>query len=86
MASMSEPTPSPRHHFVQAPIRPLDEDGVQVARAGTALWLVATLLLWLRLDALRAAGQGWWLWVGVCGMVLGLVGIVWCTRRRAARP
>lgn len=82
---MSTP-PAPRqHHFVQAPIRPLDEDGVTVARVGTLLWLVATVVVWLRLDQLRADGQGWWLWVCVSGVALGLVGIWWCTRRRKRR-
>ncbi|MEL4503778.1 DUF2530 domain-containing protein [Luteococcus sp. H138] len=82
---MTEPRGNEHHHFVQAPIRPLDEDGVTVAKIGTALWLVATLALWLRLDVLASNGQQWWLWVGVSGVLLGLVGIWWCSRRRRRR-
>ncbi|MGO4958473.1 DUF2530 domain-containing protein [Luteococcus sp. Sow4_B9] len=82
---MSAPDGQREHHFVQAPIRPLDEDGVQVARIGTALWVLATVVLALRLDQLRERGQDWWLWVGVSGVALGLVGIWWCSRRRARR-
>lgn len=74
-----------KHHLVQAEVRPLDEDGVQVARVGTLLFALMTLVMWLRLDQLRADGEDWWLWTGVAGMVLGLVGLLWCTRRRARR-
>ena len=76
---------SEHHHLVQAPIRPLDEDGVQVARVGTGIFAVITLLMWLRLDELRADGEQWWLWTGVAGMALGLVGQWWCLRRRSRR-
>lgn len=82
---MTEPHGNSHHHFVQAPIRPLDEDGVQVARLGTMLFALATLALWLRIDVLRERGQEWWLWVGVSGALLGLVGIWWCSRRRRRR-
>lgn len=78
-----------QHHFVQAPIRPLDEDGLSAALVGTAGFAVATLVLWLRRGHLAAAGHGWWPWTGVAGLVLGLALCAWCTwrqRRRRVAP
>ena len=72
------------HHFVQAPIRPLDEDGVTATIVGTIGFAVATVVLVVLRSRLDAAGHRWWVWVGVVGTALGVVGYAYC-RRRAAR-
>ena len=72
------------HHFLQAPIRPLDENGITATVIGTALFAVATLVLLILRSRLDASGRGWWIWVGACGVLLGLIGYAYC-RRRAAR-
>ena len=81
-------TPPPaqpeHHHFVQAPIRPLDENGITATIIGTALFAAATVVLLVLRTRLDAAGRGWWIWVGVAGVLLGVVGYAYC-RRRAAR-
>lgn len=77
--------PEHHHHFVQAPIRPLDEDAVTAMKVGTALFAVLTVVMWLRLDELRAHGTDWWLWTAVSGTVLGVLGLVYCLRRRRIR-
>lgn len=79
------PAAQPEHHrFVQAPIRPLDENGITATLVGTALFTVATVVLLVLRPTLDAEGRGWWLWVGISGVVLGLVGYAYC-RRRASR-
>jgi len=83
---MSQPGPLPEHHhFVQAPIAPLDEDGVNATIAGTAGFAVATLICLLNRDWLAAHGHTWWTHMCVTGTVLGLLGIAYCLRRRRVR-
>lgn len=66
-------------------VRPLDTDGVTACVVGTVLWTLATVVLYVRRDALIADGDQWWLWVSVTGIVLGLLGGLYCLRRRAKR-
>lgn len=61
---------------------PLDLDAVRTVRVGTALWLVAFLVLLPFTDGLSDSDRGWWLWTCVAGMTLGLIGIAFTTRRR----
>lgn len=80
---MTEHTPAEQHGpFVQAPVAPIDNDGIQVARLGTVVWIIATVVLWLNRSALDAAGNGWWIWVGVAGIALGVAMLIWATHRR----
>ncbi len=87
MNGMPDETPQAphpeHHHFVQAPIRPLDEDGITATITGTVLFAVATLVMLALRSQLDAAGHGWWLWVGVTGVVVGGIGYAYCTRRAA---
>ena len=73
------------HTFVQAEVPPLDEDGVTAAKVGTILFAVAGLVCWWQLPRLEAAGDAWWLWVCVAGVVLGALGWAWNARRRRRR-
>lgn len=82
---MEQSSAPQRHHLVQAPIKPVDEDGVVVALVGTGGFVLATLVLWLRLGSLRAAGHGWYLAVAATGIVLGLLGVAWTRRRQGRR-
>lgn len=64
---------------------PVDADGVSAVVLGTLLWTVAGLVLWFGFGAeLRAQGNEWWLWVSVVGTGLGLLGLPYVLRRRAA--
>ena len=62
---------------------PLETDDVRIVAIGTALWGVA--LLGLGLAALLGPQvHGWWLVMCLCGVLLGLVGVRYCQRRRSA--
>ncbi len=63
---------------------PLETDDVRTVAVGTGLWALAlVVLVVLRLaDVTRV--EGWWIAMCACGLVLGLVGVRYCQRRRAA--
>jgi hypothetical protein len=63
---------------------PLDVDGVGAITYGTIAWVVALIVCLVARDPLAAAGRTWWIWVCVAGAVLGLPGLWYVRRRRAA--
>jgi hypothetical protein len=63
---------------------PLEVNGVTAVTLGTGLWSVATIVMVLMRDQLEATGRGNWIAIGVCGIILGLLGMRY-TKRRAAR-
>lgn len=66
-------------------MQPLDADGVGAVAAGTVAWLVGYVVLFLFFrDELTAHGTQWWLTVCLVGAGLGLLGLAYTTRRRAA--
>lgn len=71
--------------YVVADVEPLDLDGVRTVEVGTALWLVAFIGLLPFYGTLERTGHTWWLWSCLAGVGLGLFGIEYCRRRRAAR-
>jgi hypothetical protein len=65
-------------------LTPLEVNGITAVTLGTGIWSVATLIMVLMRDQLEASGRGDWIAIGVCGIILGLLGMRY-TRRRAAR-
>ena len=63
---------------------PLEVNGITAVTIGTGIWSVATLVMVLLRDQLEASGRGNWIAIGVCGIILGLLGMRY-TKRRAAR-
>ncbi len=63
---------------------PLETDDVRIVVIGTVGWAIALVVL----AVLRLAGvgavQGWWLLMCIAGIALGLFGVRYCQRRRAA--
>ena len=65
-------------------LTPLEVNGITAVTIGTGIWSVATLIMVLMRDQLEASGRSNWISIGVCGIILGLLGMRY-TRRRAAR-
>ncbi|HSN11037.1 MAG TPA: DUF2530 domain-containing protein [Propionibacteriaceae bacterium] len=74
-----------RHALVQAPVDPVDEDGIVASYVGTAVSAVASLILWWRLDWLTARGQEWWLWVAATATGAGVLFSVYARDRKRRR-
>ena len=79
---MPDPTPAESADRTVA-VEPLEVDGVRTAAIGTGAWLVALVVMLLLRDRLAEDGNGWWISVGVAGLVLGMIGIAFLLRRRA---
>lgn len=62
---------------------PLETDDVTIVAAGAALWAVALVVL-LVLKSLGTDIHDWWLVMCGYGALLGLLGVRFCRRRRAA--
>lgn len=77
----------PRYPRRPAP-EPLDTNATPVVLIGTALWVVAGLLLLSRYHRFVHAGHGWLLWTCLAGFVVGaaLYGYEHHRRRRRAVP
>jgi hypothetical protein len=71
--------------FFVADVEPLDVDGVRTVEVGSALWLIGFIGLLPFYGRLQDAGHVWWLWTCLAGFGLGLCGLEFCRRRRAAR-
>ena len=63
---------------------PIESDEVRIVTVGTVLWAVALVVSLLLHDRLADAGNGDWTWIFLAGTFLGLLGIRYVRRRRAA--
>ncbi|MGD9956264.1 MAG: DUF2530 domain-containing protein, partial [Candidatus Nanopelagicales bacterium] len=65
-------------------VAPLDVDGVGAVAVGTVLWTIALVACLVFRTQLADAGNAWWTWVCIAGVLLGLAGLVFVRRRRDA--
>ena len=72
--------PAPR----RADPDPFETDDVKIITVGTALWGVALLMSLVLRDRLVDGGNEGWTWILLAGAFLGLIGIRYVRRRRAA--
>jgi hypothetical protein len=75
----SDPTPP-----IAAELKPLPVDGVQAVVVGIGLWLIGLVTLLALHSKLAERGATWWIWVMGAGAALGLPGLWFVLRRRAA--
>ncbi len=71
--------------YVIADVEPLDVDGVRTVEIGTGLFFLGFLALLPFYGRLSDDGHTWWLWTCLAGVGLGLLGLEYCRRHRAAR-
>ena len=62
----------------------METDDVAVITVGTVRWAGALVVLLLLRDSLADEGHDDWVWVAAAGFGLGLIGIRYVRRRRAA--
>jgi uncharacterized protein DUF2530 len=78
--------PAEHHHFlVQAPVPPLDVDGLAVVTIGTVIFALTSVVMAIGYDWLAVHGDSSWLQVSVAGFLLGLIGLAYCWKRRRRR-
>jgi hypothetical protein len=71
--------------YIVAPVEPMDLDGVRTVEIGTLAWFIGFIALLPFYNSLAEDGRTWWLWTCLTGFGLGLFGIEYCRRRKAAR-
>jgi ABC-type nickel/cobalt efflux system permease component RcnA len=49
------------------------------------MWAVAFVVLLVLHHRMAARGEGWWLWVGLSGFIIGLWGLTMLTLRRRSQ-
>ena len=77
-------TPAAPAAAVDDALRPLDVDGVGAVLYGTIAWTVGLVICLLLRDRLAADGHAWWTWVCLAAALMGLPGLWFVRRRRAA--
>ncbi len=60
---------------------PLDVDGVKTTKIGTAAFAIALILCLVFNQKLAEHGTSWWIWTCVAGIVLGLLTVIYTSRR-----
>ncbi|WP_282202246.1 DUF2530 domain-containing protein [Kitasatospora fiedleri] len=63
---------------------PLEGNDVAIVGTGTALWFAGFVVLVPFQARLSDHGHGTWPWICLSGGLLGLIGLKYCTARRAA--
>ena len=69
----------------QAPVAPVDEDGIVATIVGLGIFTVGGIVLALRYDWLVGRHLEWWLWVAVTGVAIGLTSLLFLRWRKGRR-
>lgn len=71
MNTQSDDVTPRRHHLVQAPVPPLDEDGALALGVGTIAFAVAAVVV-----------RGWWQHMTLAGAGMGVLALAYVLQRR----
>lgn len=63
-------------------LQPMETNDVLIVTVGTALFAVAFIVLLALRTSLERSGHGRWPWIALSGVILGLIGLVYCVRRQ----
>jgi hypothetical protein len=72
------PAPTPR----RSDPPPFQTNEYAPVITATMLWAIAFVVLLVLHHRMAARGEGWWLWVGLSGFIIGLWGLTMLTLRR----
>jgi hypothetical protein len=64
---------------------PLQTNEYAPVISAVVLWAIAFVVLLVLHHRMAARGEGWWLWVGLSGFVIGLWGLTMLTLRRRSQ-
>jgi hypothetical protein len=67
---------------LRPPPEPVQVDAARIVGAGTALWIIAFVVLLPFWSRLSSAGNLFWLWTCLCGAALGVLGLLVIRRHR----
>lgn len=79
---VARPSPTPPTRARRPDPPPLRTNEYLPAVVGAALWTIAFVVLLVRHSAMASHGQGWWLWVSVVGIGIGVWGVAMVTLRQ----
>lgn len=60
---------------------PLDVDGVKTTKICTTAFAIALILCLIFNQKLAEHDTGWWIWTCVTGVILGILGVTYTSRR-----
>jgi hypothetical protein len=78
---MSNTGGTPNKDGQQPKLEPLDVNGITAVTIGTIAWAIALVVLLLARGWLADTGRTHWIWIAASGVVLGLLGYGYTTRR-----
>ncbi len=72
-------------YFVQAPVKALEEDGINVGVVGTICFAIGVVWLTFQYQSLKESNTLWYLWTAITGLILGVCFTVWTFLRKRRR-
>jgi hypothetical protein len=62
-------------------LKPIEADGIKAVKMGTLAWMITLIVLFFSQSWLTETERTHWIWIAVSGIILGLLGYRYSTRR-----